>query len=194
MMVRYPIVTCVHSVHNLGLMIFHTLKFNGTEPCYNYFVDGQKLREIIEEENPAHYQILCNVPLPYCHGDDRHKYLSSYIPFIVDQQLSELHFNNHDRLPLNKSTLESLHKVNPAGSLLDVYKAIQTFLNTMRRNELQFTIQLEPETVIVLDNHRLMHARTGFKGKRTLLTAYINREDWRSNVMTLRKKLSEISR
>ena len=177
----------------LGLMIFHTLKFKGTEPCYNYYVDGQKLSETVKEENPVHYQILCNVPLPYCHGDDCHKYLSSHIPFTIDpetQQLTELHFNNYDRLPLNRSTLESLHKINPSGSLLDVYEAIQTFLNTMRRRELQFRINLQPGTAIVLDNLRLMHARTEFKGMRTLHSAYINREDWRSNVMTIRKKLS----
>ena len=149
----------------------HVLKFEVTEsgPCYNYFVDGQKLSETIKEENPVHYQILCNVPLPYCFVDDHNKYFNSRIPFTVDpetQRLSELNFKNQYRLPLNKLTLESLHKINPSGSLLDVYEAIQTVLKTMRRKELQFTIQLEPGTVMVLNNHRVMHARMGFKGKR----------------------------
>lgn len=172
-------------------MVFHAVKFEGTEPCYNYFVDGQKLSETIKEENPAHYQILCHVPLPYCRIHDRHKYIESHTPFKINletQKLSELHFRNQNRLPLNKFTLESLHKINPSGSLLDVYKAIQTFLSTMQRKELHFTTQLVPGTVIVFNNHRVMHARTGFKGKRSLVGAYVNREDWRSKVMTLKKK------
>lgn len=174
-------------------MVFHTLMFEGTEPCQNYFVDGQKLCEIIEQENPAVYQILCNVPLLYAHIDDNNKYFNSYIPFMINpdtRKLSELHFNNHDRLPLNRSTLESLQKIIPSGRLSDVYEAIQYFLTVMRRKELWFSICLTPDTAIVLNNHRVMHARTSFKGKRTLVTCYVNREDWRSNVMALRKKVS----
>lgn len=91
-------------------------------------------------------------------------------------------------MPLNKSTLESLHKINPSGSLSDVYAAIQTLVHTIRRKELHFMKHLEPGTAIVFNNHRVMHARTGFKGKRTLLGAFINREDWRSRVMSLRSK------
>ena len=173
----------------------HVLRMEGTEskPCYNYFLDGLKISETIKEENPAHYQILCNVPLPYCFVDDHNEYFNSYVPFTFDpetQRLSEINFSNQYRMPLNRSTLESLHKINPSGSLLDVYEAIQTVLKTMQRKELQFTTHLKPGTVLILNNHRLLHARTEFRGKRSLIGAYMIRGDWRSKVMTLRKKLS----
>ena len=169
-------------------MVFHMLKFEGPRPCLNYLVDGEKLRQTIRTENPHHYEILCNVPLSYHHWDRNHKYLNSFIPFNVDAEtdtLLELHFNNHDRLPVSNASLDALLKINPTGTLSDIYEAVQTVIKTSKREHIQFEICLEPGTVLIIDNHRLMHARSAFNGHRVLIAAYMDKEDLLSTVKSI---------
>ncbi len=173
------------------MLIFHTLEYDGIRPCYNYFVDGQKLCETIREEKPDHFDILCNVPLSYHHSDTVHKYTNSWIPFKIDPitgELLEFHFNNHDRTPITKLSLDALLKVKPNGTIIDIYEAIKTLMEMSRRKELQYEIILEPGTVLIIDNYRLMHARSSFEGKRVLLSTYMDKEDMLSKVKCIQEK------
>ena len=176
------------SVSLTGMLVFHTLKFEGPKPCLNSLVDGEKLRQTIRAEHPRHYQILCNVPLSYHHWDKDYRYLNSFIPFKVDpdtDKLRELHFNNHDRLPLSEASLDALLKIHPDGTLLDVYEAIQTVIRTSKQEDIQYKIHLEPGNLLIIDNHRLMHARSEFKGHRVLVATYMDKEDLLSTVLSI---------
>ena len=61
---------------------------------------------------------------------------------------------------------------------------------TMRSESLQYMFQLEPGNLMTFDNHRLMHARTAYTGLRQMCGCYINKEDWVSKLLVMRKKYS----
>lgn len=41
---------------------------------------------------------------------------------------------------------------------------------------------------LVVDNHRVLHARSAFTGKRRMCGAYIGLDDWRAKLDALRSK------
>lgn len=170
--------------------MLHVVHFKGTGG-ESILVDGFKLAEVIQEENPDHYHILSTVPLEFHYTDKNNKYMSTFVPFTVDQEngkLSEVHFNNYDRLPLGATTMQALRKTKPNGSITDIYEAIQTFTRTMRDKNLHCKFRLEPGRAVIFDNHRVLHARTSFTMRRRMCGGYVNREDWRSKVMVARLK------
>lgn len=171
--------------------MLHIVHFNGTGG-ESILVDGFKLAEVIKEENPDHYHILSTVPLSYHYSDKNNKYLSSFVPFTVNPEsgkVFQVHFNNCDRLPIGATTMQTLHKVKPNGSITDIYGAIQTFIRTMRENKYQCRFRLEPGRAVIFDNHRVLHARTSFTERRRMCGGYVNREDWRSKAMMTRQRL-----
>lgn len=171
--------------------MLHIIYFNGTGG-ESSLVDGFKLAEVISEENPYHYEILSKVPLKYHYKDKKHQYYSSFTPFIIDAksgEVSQVHFNNCDRSPVDASSLKALRSINPTGSVTDIYGAIQTFISTMRMNQYQYRFRLEPGKALIFNNHRVLHARTAFTNQRRMCGGYVNKEDWKSRVIVTRDKL-----
>ena len=170
--------------------MLHVVHFDGTGG-ESILVDGFKLAEVIQKENPDHYHILSTVPFGFHYTDKNNKYLSSFIPFTIDTRsgkISQVHFNNYDRLPIDAVSMQALLKVKPHGSITDIYRAIQTFTKTMRDERYQYRFRLEPGRAVIVDNHRLLHARTAFTMTRRMCGGYVNREDWRSKAMVTRLK------
>ena len=172
-----------------GLQIFHCLQFDGTGG-QSTLVDGFKVAEEIRRNNPEHFDILCTTPLPYHYTDSDHKYINSNPTFVLDPQTSEVvrvHFNNMDRLPLDESSMEYLKQMG-SSPVAKLYEVIQNFISTARDESLQYRFQLEPGKLLIFDNHRLMHARTAFTGRRELCGCYINREDYMSKLLVLKEQ------
>ena len=157
-------------------------------------VDGFKLAEEIRKKNPEHYKILSTVPIPYHHTDNEHRFRNSNITFITDPEtgrVTRVHFNSIDRAPLDAACMESLQQVGRGGgpvSILKLYEAIQTFMETMKDESFQYRFQLDPGKLLAFDNHRLLHARTAFKGDRRICGCYLNREEWVSKLRVLRER------
>lgn len=170
--------------------MLHVVHFNGTGG-ESILVDGFKLAEVIQKENPDHYHILSTIPFRFHYTDKNNNYLSSFIPFTINPQsgkISQVHFNNYDRLPIDTATMQALLKVKPNGSIADIYRAIQIFTKTMRDENHQYRFRLEPGRAVIVDNHRVLHARTAFTMTRRMCGGYVNREDWRSKAMVTRLK------
>ena len=168
--------------------MLHVIDFKGTGG-ESILVDGFKLGEVLRKECPDDYHILSAVPIDFHYTDKNNKYIGSFVPFTIDPEsknISQVHFNDCDRLPIGASTMQALHKIKPDGSISDIYRAIQSFTKTMRENKYQYRFRLEPGRAVIFDNHRVLHARTSFTMKRRMCGGYINREDWRSRVAMTR--------
>jgi alpha-ketoglutarate-dependent taurine dioxygenase len=61
-----------------------------------------------------------------------------------------------------------------------LYDALHLFLDMLKRPEHGTKFLLTPGTVLILNNHRIMHGRTAFSptSDRRLAGAYVNEEDW----------------
>jgi trimethyllysine dioxygenase len=80
-------------------------------------------------------------------------------------------FNAYDTL--NVTHLE-------AEEIVRFYSALKDFLQILDSKANQIWIPLMQNQILVFDNFRLLHGRSQFKGNRSLITAYISRDDWLS--------------
>ena len=154
-------------------------------------VDGFKLAEKIRKKNPEHFRILSTVPIPYHHTCKVHSFRNSNITFITDPKtgkVTRVHFNNTDRAPLDAACVESLQQVGGGAgpvSILKLYEAMQTFIETMNDESFQYRFHMVPGKPLTFDNHRVLHGRTAFTGKRALCGCTLNKEEWSSKKRVL---------
>ena len=159
-------------------------------------VDGFRLAEEIQKRNPEHFHILSSVPIPYHHTDEDHKFINYNIPFIIDpktDRVSRVHFNNTDRLPFDNTSIKAMQRLavtDKTQALFKLYKALQTFLQTMKDEAIEYRFRLEPGRALLFNNHRVLHGRKAFTGQRKMCGGYINREDYISRLTVLRERVN----
>ena len=85
-------------------------------------------------------------------------------------------FNPYDRAPLNTV---------PPTDIAQFYCSYTALQGIIRRQESEFWIKLKPGMVLLVDNWRVMHGRSGFTGKRVICGCYLPRDDWMSRIRAL---------
>jgi trimethyllysine dioxygenase len=58
------------------------------------------------------------------------------------------------------------------------YRAARVWEGLLRKRGNELWHKLEPGTVVVIDNTRVMHGRSGFVGERKMCGAYVGRDEW----------------
>lgn len=61
----------------------------------------------------------------------------------------------------------------------------------MKYKDVEYWVQLVPGTAVVVDNHRVLHGRSAFTGKRRMCGAYIGMDDYLSKYTVLSEKYAE---
>ncbi len=78
------------------------------------------------------------------------------------------------------------HKVNICHLTTDqvhrYYQALKIFQKIIRDPETGYWINLREDQVLIFDNFRLLHGRSKINGSRTLVTAYLSRDDYISKL------------
>lgn len=176
-----------------GLQVFHVLKFNGSGGMTT-LVDGFKVAQHLQEENPEAFHILTTARIPYHHTDADVQYINFTPVFVtnpITRQVIQMRFNNHDRLPISTQTLDSVAHTVEGDPAVAVHRAIQVFLAELRDERLCFRFLLEPGWLLVTNNHRVTHARDAFTGVRRIWSCYVNREDWVGRLRGLRRRIAQ---
>lgn len=164
-----------------GYQMLHVLKFDG-QGGENVFVDGFRIAEIMKAETPELYRVLTEVEVPGQYIDhERGIHLMARRPLFRQDstgRLAQVSFNNHDRAPF---ALEPVQQALFAA-------AYATFARHANDRRLQYRRRLEPGSLALFDNWRLLHARDAYSGVRRLAGAYLNKEDVESRLRVLRLK------
>jgi len=90
-------------------------------------------------------------------------------------------WNNDDRSVLNHIAPELVDKY---------YDALRAWYETITSPDSEYWVQLQPGTAVVVDNHRVMHGRSAFDGKRRMCGAYIGADEYRSKLAALTEKFN----
>lgn len=157
-------------------------------------VDGFKLAQHLQEEDPQAFHVLSTARFPYHHTDADFQFVNYTPVFVTDprsKKVIQMRFNNHDRLPTGKQTLNSLAPTVEGDPAVAVHRAVQAFLLALKDERFGFRFLLEPGSLLVTNNHRVTHARDAFTGLRRIWTAYVNREDWVSRLRGLRRRIAK---
>ncbi|EEB89684.1 hypothetical protein MPER_12193 [Moniliophthora perniciosa FA553] len=172
-----------------GLQLFHLLSHTNGSGGATLLVDGFYVASILKEIHPDMYSLLSRIPIPaHAAGEQGSIYrpspLSGY-PVLNHDALSgelfQVRWNNDDR-----SAMRHLSGNN----VEDWYNAIRTWHSLLTSPDSEYWIQLTPGTVVAINNHRVLHGRSAFDGRRRMCGAYVGIDEYRSKLAVLSEKFA----
>jgi gamma-butyrobetaine dioxygenase len=166
-----------------GLQLLHCLA-NSAAGGESIVVDGFAAAERLKVHDWAAFGLLARtaVPFRYAGPDVELVARAPIIGLDVEGSPTEIRFNNRS---LGTPVL-------PAARLEAWYRAYRSFAELLDSPELQVVLKLSPGELLIVDNHRVLHGRTGFAGAagaRHLQGAYADRDGLLSRLAVLRRRL-----
>eukprot|EP00092_Neocalanus_flemingeri_P108843 GFUD01139799.1.p1 GENE.GFUD01139799.1~~GFUD01139799.1.p1 ORF type:complete len:286 (-),score=56.17 GFUD01139799.1:145-1002(-) len=165
-----------------GLITFHCLQA-AVEGGHTLLVDGFHAANKLKTKHSQHYHTLTHFPMPYqyIHSNTNLSYHYHEADYIVKEEpvtssVQQVRYAMPHRAPLNTVPLNKLE---------DFYSALETLTRIIEDPSNEVWIKLEPGTVLVLDNWRILHGRSSFSGKRSLFSSYVGRSDLKSEAKVL---------
>ena len=164
-----------------GVQLLHCL-VNETSGGLSTLVDGFAAATALKARDPAAFALLATTPVRFRYRDDRTDLLASAPPIELDVTgaLRCVHFSPRlDFVPLQ-----------PPAALARYYRARRSFDHLLRSADYELRFRLDEGELLMMDNRRLLHGRTGFdprEGSRHLQGCYIDIDGPRSLYRVLRR-------
>jgi alpha-ketoglutarate-dependent taurine dioxygenase/DUF971 family protein len=172
-----------------GLFMMHCLRASECGGGASILVDGFKAAANLRSHNKEQYNLLTRVPIPHRRflvDDVDDVALSAAWPAIeLDHHgdVIAVHINERTMAPL--VTREQL--IEP------VYQALKELLDQVYSPQACINYRLESGQAVVLDNHRVMHARTAFNGNRHIRQCHVDRDEFFSRLRALHRRLDAVA-
>jgi gamma-butyrobetaine dioxygenase len=167
-----------------GIQLLHCL-VNETRGGLSTLVDGFAVAQALREREPQAFAVLSRTPVRFKYIDAQTELTASAPPIELDVTgaLKAIHFSPRlDFVPLfARDTLDAY------------YRARQAFDHDLRSADYEIRFLLKDGDLVMFDNCRLLHGRTGFDvadGLRHLQGCYIDIDGPRSLYRVLRRRLS----
>ncbi len=167
-----------------GVQLLHCL-VNETSGGLSTLVDGFAAARALEARDPAAFALLSRTPVRFRYQDATTELVASALPIERDASggLVAIHFSPRlDFVPLR-----------PPAELDAYYRARRAFDHLLRSPEFEVRFLLAPGDLLMMDNRRLLHGRTGFdpgEGVRHLQGCYIDIDGPRSLYRVVRRRLA----
>uniref|UniRef100_A0A6B2L8A1 TauD/TfdA-like domain-containing protein n=1 Tax=Arcella intermedia TaxID=1963864 RepID=A0A6B2L8A1_9EUKA len=159
-----PHTDCSYLWNSAGIQVFHCLKHEG-EGGLNPLVDGFYIADRIRQENPSAYDFLSTYPMEWYHNEKDHK-IHTFQPIIrtEDGELKQIRFNDVDRAPppFDEKRME------------EYYRSLKVWVKMINDPENQLVLKLLPGTILMVNNWRVLHARTAYTGIRRMCGLYLD--------------------
>jgi gamma-butyrobetaine dioxygenase len=167
------------------VQLLHCLA-NETSGGLSTLVDGFAAAEALRRRDEAAFRVLANTPVRFRFRDATTELVAS-VPLIeldVAGRVQAVHFSPRlDFVPLA-----------PPQVLSAYYRARRAFDHLLRSPEFEIRFLLDAGELLIMDNRRLLHGRTGFdpaEGLRHLQGCYIDIDAPRSLYRVLRRRRAE---
>ena len=159
-------------------------------------VDGFMAAAQLRAADPSAFEILARTPVTFAYSDATAELRATRPMIGVDPRgrIREIRFNGRSMQP---PCLGREGREGPAGragrggrgNMVAFYAAYRAFAEMIMRPELMLTFRLGPGDCLVLDNTRVLHARTGFDpaGERHLQGCYADLDGVASTLAVLRR-------
>jgi gamma-butyrobetaine dioxygenase len=170
-----------------GVQLLHCLA-NETSGGLSTLVDGYAVGEALRTRDPEAFRVLTTTPVRFRYRDAVTELVASAPPIELDVagHVKTIHFSPRlDFVPLL-----------PPDELTTYYRARRTFDHMLRTSEFEIRFLLDRGDLVMFDNCRLLHGRTGFnpqEGLRHLQGCYIDIDGPRSLYRVLRRNASSKS-
>ncbi|MGI9302141.1 MAG: TauD/TfdA family dioxygenase [Gammaproteobacteria bacterium] len=167
-----------------GYQFFHCLE-NSVEGGESLLVDGFKLADALRRDDPQAFEMLSRWPIHF-HFRDQDSDLShrgTVITLDANQEVTAIRFSPALAAPLDV----------PFALMPSMRRAYHKFYAMTHDPQLQARMRLQPGDMLVNDNYRVLHARSGFdpsSGERHLQGCYVDKSELMSRIRVLRRELS----
>lgn len=160
---------------------------NSAEGGDSLVIDGFRAVTVLREESPEHFDLLSGYCARFEYAGSADVRLRSRRPMIElnpDGELIGVRFNNRSAAPLVDI---------PYDRMADYYAAYRHFATVIERDELAVGFKLEPGTLFIVDNTRVLHGRKGFSGSgsRWLQGCYADKDGLLSTLAALEARDEE---
>jgi len=165
-----------------GIQLLHCL-VNETRGGLSTLVDGFAVARALRAQEPEAFRILASTPVRFKYIDVDTELTASAPPIELDVtgELKAIHFSPRlDFVPLF-----------PRAQLEAYYRARRLFDHRLRAPDFEIRFLLKSGDLVMFDNCRLLHGRTGFdpaQGLRHLQGCYIDIDGPRSLFRVLRRR------
>ncbi len=167
-----------------GVQLLHCL-LNETSGGLSTLVDGFAAAEHLRTHDPAAFELLARTPVQFRYRDARTQ-LTASAPLI------ELDATGKVQTVRFSPRLDYVALQTPA-QLERFYRARRELDRLLRSRERQLCFLLAPGDLMMMDNQRLLHGRTGFdpsEGRRHLQGCYIDIDGPRGLYRLLQRRLA----
>jgi gamma-butyrobetaine dioxygenase len=171
-----------------GVQLLHCL-VNETSGGLSTLVDGFAAAQALQSRDMEAFQLLSHTPVRFRFQDSTTEHVASAPPIELDVtgRVQAIHFSPRlDFVPLR-----------PSAELAGYYRARRALDQLLRSPDFEIRFLLEAGELLMMDNRRLLHGRTGFNptdGERHLQGCYIDIDGPRSRYRVVRRRLSARSR
>jgi gamma-butyrobetaine dioxygenase len=168
-----------------GIQLLHCLT-NETSGGWSTLVDGFAVAQDLRQQHPDSFALLSSTPVRFKYIDASTELTASAPPIELDVTgaLRAIHFSPRlDYVPLDAPE-----------KLAAYYRARRHFDHRLRAADFEIRFLLKSGDLVMFDNCRLLHGRTGFdpaEGLRHLQGAYIDIDGPRSLYRVLRRRLGQ---
>ncbi len=172
-----------------GLFMMHCLRASECGGGASILVDGFRAAENIRAQDSELFELLCQVPIPHqrflVDEVDDVALSARWSTIELDRlgDIAAVHINERTMAPLDVG--ESLTE--------PVYRALREILALVYAPEACVEYRLEPGQAVIMDNHRVLHARTAFNGSRHIRQCHVDRDEFFSRLRALHRRLVSAS-
>jgi gamma-butyrobetaine dioxygenase len=161
------------------IQILHCLK-SSSKGGDSKVVDGFNAALRLKKQNKKYFNLLSKYCSRFEFKGKKNVHLKSNFPMIAlspDKKLIAIHFNNRSIAPITDV---------PYRDMMDYYKAYRKFSNIIDDPKMAVSFKLNPGDCFVVDNTRVLHARTPYSGKgsRWLQGCYADKDGLLSTIRT----------
>jgi gamma-butyrobetaine dioxygenase len=148
-------------------------------------VDGFKVVERLERENPRYFAILGTIPARFEYAGSQGVRLRAKRPIVElgpDGELLAVRFNNRSLAPVTDGAYDDM---------ADFYSAYRRFAELIEDATMAVTFKLAPGELFIVDNTRVLHARRAFSGagSRWLQGCYADRDGLLSTLAAIEDEM-----
>lgn len=137
-------------------------------------IDGFQVANKMKLEFPDIFKRLTttNVTGEYIEDGMHHKHSAPIINLNrVTGEIEQVRFNLYDRAPIKNLSSRKIR---------ELYSDLKVLAREFENSDNRITFKLQPGTVMIFDNWRVLHGRVAYTGKRTMTGCYVARTEYQS--------------
>jgi len=164
-----------------GLQLFHCLQ-PAPDGGDTMLVDGFQLALDFKEKSPEGFEFFSTYPL-----ESRYLHNSSepHAHYKMRDLVFKMYPNSQDLMQVRLNSYRAFHPSMDLSTQQKYYSFFPNLIEMSKEPKYKKTFSLDPDVVLIVNNWRLLHGRTEFKGQRTLSGCYMGHMDFMSRCRSL---------